>query len=118
MFAGDFLRSLPIVRGFFTSMPMSNELFNTALGYDTIYNSQIIPLEGQGYYYLWHIGTILFTIVHMHILKNYYHKMLYTSSSFTFYIYGTLTLLMAFGLVMYGSFLNFSLILSQIPLNY
>ena len=116
MLAGDFLRSLPIVRGFFTSMPMSNELFNTALGYDTIYNSQIIPLEGQGYYYLWHVGTILFTFLHMHILKNYYHKMLNTSSSFTFYIYGTLTLLMAFGLVMYGSFLNFSLILSQIPL--
>lgn len=116
MLAGDFLRSLPIVRGFFTSMPMSNELFNMALGYDTIYNSQIIPLEGQGYYYLRHVGTILFTILHMHILKNYYYKMLNTRSSFTFFIYGTLTLLMTFGLVMYGLFLNFSLVLSQIPL--
>ena len=116
MLAGDFFRSLPILRGLFTSMPMSNELFNVALGYDTVYNSQIIPLEGQGYYYLSYFGTIVFTMFHMYILKKFYRKVAYSQSSFTFYVYGILTLIMVFGLVMYGAFLCFSLVLEQIPL--
>ena len=116
MFIGDFFRSLPVVKGYFSSFSMSNELFNYVLGYDIIYNSQIIPLEGQGYYYLWYVGVILFTITHMCILKNYYCKMIYSYSSFSFYINGVLMLLMTFGLVMYGFFLNFSLVLAQLPL--
>ena len=116
LFFGDFFRSLPIIRGFFTSMPMSNELFNVASGFDPIYYSQIIPLEGQGYFYFGHFGVIAFTIIQMVFLKRSYHNMLTTHSSFTFYVYGITTLLLVFGLVMYNLFLTFSLILSQIPL--
>ncbi|MCI6229142.1 MAG: hypothetical protein MR636_10540 [Clostridiales bacterium] len=115
-FLGDFFRSFPVLRGFFTSMPISNELFNESLGYDVVYNSQIIPLEGQGYFYLWYPGAVLFTFVHMLALKMFYTRMMQTGSTFGFYVHGIMTLLMTFGLVMYGSFLNFSLILEHIPL--
>lgn len=116
LLAGDFLRSLPIIKGFFSGYPMSEELFNQVLGYDTVYNSQIIPLEGQGYYYFWYFGVIFFTWTHMKVLKSFYIKTISSHSTFSFYIFGLLTILMTFGLVMYGSFLNFSLILSQIPM--
>ena len=57
-FWGDFFRSFPVIKGFFVDSPTTTELFNQTLGYDTIYNSQIIPLS-QVYFYFGYVGVLV-----------------------------------------------------------
>lgn len=115
-FAGDFLRSFPVIKGFFVNMPTTTELFNSALGYDVIYNSQIIPLEGQAYFYFNFIGVIIAPIIVTKICVYFYNKMLCSSSTYEYFIYCFYSLLFAFGLVMYDNFLMLYLFLSYVPL--
>lgn len=115
-FGGDFFRSFPIIKGFFVNMPTTTELFNRALGYDPIYNSQIIPLAGQAYFYLNVIGVIVVPIFIMRICFYFYNKMLDAKGTYDYFINCFYTLLFAFGIVMYDSFLIFYLCLSYLPL--
>ena len=46
---GDFLRSLPLIKGFFTTLTRSDTVFNNYIG--DSYESQIIPSLGQSYLY-------------------------------------------------------------------
>lgn len=115
-FGGDFFRSFPIIKGFFVNMPTTTELFNQALGYDPIYNSQIIPLAGQAYFYFNIIGVIVVPIFTMRICFYFYNRMSNARGTYDYFINCFYTLLLAFGIVMYDSFLIFYLCLSYIPL--
>ena len=115
-FGGDFFRSFPVIKGFFVNMPTTTELFNQALGYDPIYNSQIIPLAGQAYFYFNIIGVIVVPIFAMRICFYFYNRMLTATGTYDYFINCFYTLLLAFGIVMYDSFLIFYLCLSYIPL--
>lgn len=113
---GDTLRSIPIIKGFFVDMPTTTERFNKALGLDTVYNSQIIPSEGQSYYYAGIIGVILSTFTLVKIAYSLYAKGELSNNSFTYFTYLFYSLLVAFGIVMYDNFLILSLSLQYIPL--
>ena len=111
-----FSGSFPVIKGFFVNMSTTTELFNSALGYDVIYNSQIIPLEGQAYFYFNFIGVIIAPIIVTKICVYFYNKMLCSSSTYEYFIYCFYSLLFAFGLVMYDNFLMLYLFLSYVPL--
>ena len=115
-FFGDFFRSFPIIKGFFVNMPTSTELFNSALGYDTIYNSQIIPMEGQAYFYSNYIGVIVIPILILKICFYFYNKTLRAKGTYDYFINSFYSLILAFGIVMYDSFLIFYICLSYVPL--
>lgn len=51
---GDFLRSLPLIKGFFVNLTRTDTIFNQYIG--DVYESQITPTLGQSYIYF---GTIL-----------------------------------------------------------
>ncbi len=115
-FVGDFLRSFPIIKGFFTHMPRSTELFNLTLGYDPVYFSQIIPLEGQAFFYFGYLGALAVPFLTIKCCIHSYQKMLLSKGSYDYFIYCFYTLLLAFGIVMYDFFLLFYLALSYVPL--
>lgn len=114
--AGDMLRSLPIIKGFFTPWPRSMELFNQALGVDPVYNSQVVPLEGQGYYYLGYLGVVIMPIINTKLSFHYYQKLVNAKGTYSFFSYCFFTMLFALGLVMYDFFLTVYLALSYAPL--
>lgn len=107
---GDLLRSIPLIRGFFTSLPMSYLEFNTALALDTEYNSQILPALGQGYYYIGYLGVI-FPLLMLRVSFLLYDKMLQTNDSFTFFALGMTFIYVFGGIYLYDAFLTLSLIL-------
>lgn len=115
-FFGDFLRSLPVLKGFFVNLPRSTELFNSALGYDVIYNSQIIPLEGQAYFYFNYIGVIFIPIIMIKLCVFFYDKMSVSAGTYSSFCFTFFTLLFCFGIVMYDPFLCFDLFLNYSPL--
>lgn len=115
-FFGDCLRSLPVLKGFFVNLPRSTELFNSALGYDVIYNSQIIPLEGQAYFYFNYIGVIFIPIIMIKICVFFYDKMSVSTGTYSSFCFTFFTLLFCFGIVMYDPFLCFDLFLNYSPL--
>lgn len=115
-FLGDFFRSFPIIKGFFVNMPTTTELFNQTLGYDLVYNSQIIPLAGQAYFYFNIIGVIIVPILVMKVCFSFYNRMLNAKGTYDYFINCFYTLILAFGIVMYDGFLIFYICLSYIPL--
>ncbi len=115
-FVGDFLRSFPIIKGFFTPMSRSTELFNLALGYDPVYFSQIIPLEGQAFFYFGYLGVLAIPLLTIKCCIHSYQKMLLSKGTYDYFVYCFYTLFLAFGIVMYDFFLLFYLALSYVPL--
>lgn len=115
-FMGDFFRSFPVIKGFFINMPTSTELFNATLGYDAIYNSQIIPLEGQAYFYFGYVGVLIVPFLVVKLCMKFYNKMLVATGTYGFFIYCFYSLILAFGVVMYDGFLIFYICLSYVPL--
>ena len=115
-FCGDFCRSLPVLKGFFVNMPTTTELFNVALGYDTVYNSQIIPLEGQAYFYFGYIGVVLIPLIVLKVCFSFYNRSVNAQGSYDFFINCFFSLLVAFGIVMYDAFLIFDLCLIYVPM--
>ena len=115
-FFGDFLRSFPVLKGFFVTLPTSTELFNHALGYDPIYNSQIIPSEGQSFFYFSYFGVIIIPFIIIRLCSILYNRMLQARSTYDFWMYSFFVLLLGFGIVMYDSFLILNLFLTYVPL--
>lgn len=115
-FWGDFVRSFPVIKGFFVNKPTTTELFNQALGYDAIYNSQIIPLEGQAYFYFWYVGALIIPWFVLKVCFKFYNKLSTVQGTYDYFINCFFSLLIAFGIVMYDSFLIFNLCLIYVPL--
>ena len=97
-------------------MPTTTELFNVALGYDTVYNSQIIPLEGQAYFYFGYIGVVLIPLIVLKVCFSFYNRSVNAQGSYDFFINCFFSLLVAFGIVMYDAFLIFDLCLIYVPM--
>lgn len=110
-FIGDILRSIPIIKGFFTNMDMSYILFNKSLGYDPIYNSQIIPMIGQGYFYFGYIGAPIFSVILIYLGLKVYSKLKLIEDTFGYFTYVNLTIFLCLGVILYDFFLTFSLII-------
>lgn len=111
-FFGDILRSIPLINHYFTNLPMSYIEFNRALGYDIKYNSQIIPIISQGYYYFGIIGAILYPITLICIAKRFYNKMITSTFTFEFYKNAMLFVFSFLGLFLYDLALTFAQILN------
>ncbi len=112
---GDIMRSFPIIRGFFSALPRSTEYFNRVLGVDPVYNSQVVPLEGQGYYYFDYFGVVILPVLTTRLSFHFYGKLADAKCTYTFFAYCFFTMLFALGLVMYDFFLTLYLALSYIP---
>lgn len=112
-FLGDVLRSIPYVNHFFKELPMSYIYFNEAVGIDTVYNSEIIPMISQGYYYLGYVGAVLLPVILLTFSKKVFRKMINSKSSFEFYTYSLLLTFVLFGVYLY----DFALVFSQV-INY
>lgn len=112
-FLGDFFRSIPLVKGFFTTMPMSTLEFNRAMAIDSEYNSQILPAIGQGYFYFGYLGAILVSLLMIRIAFYLYDKMCSTSDSFVFFALGMTFIYTFLGVYLYDMFLSFSLVLEN-----
>lgn len=110
-FAGDVLRSIPLAQGFFTDMPMSYLLFNQSLGFDTVYNSQILPCVGQSCFYFGYGGAPVFSVVLILLAMKCYHKTRTAEDSFGFFIYYYLAIFLSAGVVLYDFFLTLYLIM-------
>lgn len=108
-FIGDTLRSIPIVKGLFTDMNMSYILFNKCLAYDTIYNSQIIPCIGQGYFYFGYIGAPIFSVILVTLGLKSYSKLKTVKDTFGYYTYSSTMIFICVGIIAYDFFLTFSL---------
>lgn len=110
-FMGDVLRNIPLVVGFFTHLPMSYLAFNKALGYDAVYNSQILPVIGQGYFYLGILGVILFPIVMFKIAYYLYNKIQSARDSFEYFALLVALIFTFLGVNLYDMFLTMGLVL-------
>lgn len=111
-FFGDIFRSIPMINHFFVNFPMSYIEFNRTLGYDTIYNSQIIPMISQGYYYFNIIGAVMFPISLICFIKRCFNKMMISTTTYEFYNYAMLFVFSFMGLFLYDLALTFSQILN------
>lgn len=112
-FCGDVLRSIPLVMGFFVDLPMSYIEFNRALAYDTEYNSQILPIVGQGYFYLGYVGIILFPILLLKLGYFFYKKIQICHTIFEYFAYSIAMIYSLFGVFLYDMFLTISLLLQN-----
>jgi len=110
-FLGDILRSIPIVKGLFTNMPMSYLVFNDALAVDTTYYSQILPMISQGYFYLGIIGAALLPCIMISIIYKSFRKICSARHTFDFFLYSVIMTLALCSLFMYDFALFFSLFL-------
>ena len=108
---GDVLRNIPLVVGFFVNLPMSYLEFNRALGYDATYNSQILPVIGQGYYYFGVIGAVLFPIIMFKIAYFFYNHIRYSRDSFEYFSYLIALIYTFLGVNLYDMFLTMGLVL-------
>lgn len=115
-FWGDFFRSFPVIKVFFVDSPTTTELFNQTLGYDTIYNSQIIPLESQVYFYFGYVGVLVIPWFVLKVCFKFYNKLSTVQGTYDYFINCFFSILIAFGTVMYDSFLIFYLCLIYVPL--
>ena len=114
---GDILRSIPLINGFFTYLPKSYLLFNRTLGIDFIYNSQILPCIGQGYFYLGYLGAPILSLMLIGGSLTAYKKALYAKDSFGYFLYTYSAIFLCVGTVMYDFFLTLSLIMEYcVPL--
>lgn len=111
-FMGDILRSIPMINHFFKNLPMSYLEYNSAIGYDTIYNSQIIPIISQGYYYFGYLGAIVYPILLIRFAKRKFNKMMSSNGSYEFFVYSMLFLFSFLGLYLYDLALTFSQIMN------
>ncbi len=111
-FLGDIFRSIPMVNHFFVDFPMSYIEFNRALGYDAVYNSQIIPMISQGYYYFNIVGAVIFPITLIYFIKRFFNKMIISTSTYEFYNYAMLFVFSFMGLFLYDLALTFAQILN------
>lgn len=110
----DALRSIPLIKGFFTNISTSTMLFNTTLGIDTKYNSQIIPCIGQGEFYLSFIGAPIFSIILVYLALVNYRKSQTATDSFGFFVYCTSSIFLSVGPIFYNFFLTFALLMEYI----
>lgn len=110
---GDCFRSIPLVKGFFTGLPMSYLEFNRAIGIDAEYNSQILPAISQGYFYLGYLGTIVIPLMMIKIAFYLFNRMQSTSDSFAFFALGMTFIYILLGVYLYDMFLSFSLIINN-----
>jgi len=111
-FFGDILRSIPLINHYFVNMPMSYLEFNRALGYDTVYNSQIIPIISQGYYYFGLIGAAVFPVILIRFSKKMFQRLNNCTDSFEFYTFAMLFVFSFLGVYLYDLALTFSQILN------
>lgn len=108
---GDILRNIPLVVGFFTNLPMSYLEFNRALGYDVDYNSQILPVIGQGYFYFGILGVIIFPIIMFKIAYYLYNHIRFARDSFEYFSYLVALIYTFLGVNLYDMFLTMGLVL-------
>lgn len=111
-FTGDIFRSIPMINHFFVDYPMSYIEFNQAIGYDTVYNSQIIPIIVQGNYYFGIFGAVGYPILLISFAKKRFVKMIGASGSFEFFMYAMLFVFSFLGLFLYDLALTFSQIMN------
>lgn len=111
-FFGDIFRSIPMVNHFFKNWNMSYLTFNDALGYDTVYNSQIIPIICQGFYYFGLVGAISYPILLIMFIKNNFNKMLNSADSYEGFVYTMIFVFSFMGLFLYDAALTFSQLLN------
>lgn len=109
---GDILRSIPLLKGFFTSWPMSYLEYNKVLAVDTEYNSQILPAIGQGYFYLGYLGAILFPIISLRVSFYLHNRIQQVNDSLSFFVIGLVFMYVFLGIFLYDTFLSFSLVLN------
>lgn len=110
-FMGDILRNIPLVMGFFVRLPMSYLEFNKALAYDDVYNSQILPVIGQGYYYFNVIGVVLFPILMFKVAYFFYNHIRYARDSFEYFAYMVALIYTFLGVNLYDMFLTMGLVM-------
>ena len=108
---GDILRNIPLVVGFFVNLPMSYIEFNRALGYDVDYNSQILPVIGQGYYYMGILGVIIFPIIMFKVAYYLYNHIRFSRDSFEYFAYLVALIYTFLGVNLYDMFLTMGLVL-------
>ncbi|WP_195972269.1 hypothetical protein [Clostridium thermobutyricum] len=108
---GDILRHIPIIKGLFINLPMSNELFNMALGIDTVYNSQIIPNIGQGIFYFGYVFSPILSIILSYIGIKLWDKSENNNSIFEYFILIFSSIFFSVGSVMYYFTLTINLVL-------
>lgn len=108
---GDLLRSIPLAGGFFNKLPMTYLLFNQTLGVDPIYNSQVLPCVGQGYFYLGYLGAPIFPAILIIFGLNSYKKATYAKDSFGYFLYIYQAVFLCIGTVLYDFFLTLSLVM-------
>lgn len=111
---GDILRSIPLVMGFFTHMDTSNMLFNTTLGMDLIYSSQILPNIGQSAFYFGVILSPLFSGILIIGAQYSYNRALLAKDSLGYFIYTYMMLFLICGPVLYYFTLTSFLIMQYI----
>ncbi len=105
-FVGDIFRSIPMVNSLFKSYPMSYLVFNVTLGVDTEYYSEIIPIIGQGHYYLGFVGAALLPLLQLWVIKLMAKRMERSHSDFSFLCWSVGFLIYLFGLFLYDFFLT------------
>lgn len=111
---GDLLRTIPMIKGFFTEYDLSNMLFNEVLGYDSVYYSQIIPNIGQGYYYLGFLLAPIFSIVLIRIAIKSERKAKRVNDSLGYYVYTYCSIYFAVSPILYYFQLTLNLVLFNI----
>lgn len=111
MFIGDILRNIPLIMGFFVRLPMSYLEFNKVLGFDDVYNSQILPVIGQGYFYFGILGSILFPILMIKVAYYFFNHIRYARDSFEYFAYLVAFIYTLLGINLYDMFLTMGLVL-------
>lgn len=106
-FLGDIFRSIPMINTFFKNMPMSSIVFNKSLGVDPIYNSEIIPMITQGYYYFGFIGSIVYPLLVISFIKFSFKKLFVKQDSYEYFIRLTIIIISFCGLFLYDLALIF-----------
>lgn len=113
-FIVDILRSIPLVMSFFSDIDTSNILFNSYLGKDIIYNSQILPNIGQGYFYFGFFLSPILSIMLLWKSLNNYNKAINLKNSFEYFINFYSAILCVLGIVLYNFTLTLNLFLQYI----
>lgn len=113
-FISDILRSIPLVMSFFSHRITTNILFNISLGKDLIYNSQILPNIGQGYFYFGIIFAPIFSIILLVFALKCYDNLKKCNDSMGYFINLYSTILFSFGIFLYNFTLTLSLFMQYI----
>lgn len=111
-FTTDLFSSVAGISQYFYDQLGTNKMFNYAFYHNTIARDQIIPLIGQGYYYLGIIGSSIFCVIVIFLMMYFDKKSKMTKNIFIVYIYAYLA-------IRFGSyFMSNTIILFSFITNY